>query len=86
MTSDEFLRCLRSGHAVHCIYRAGDLVGMIAIYPHNEVFVLHREECRDEDQRNSRANLRDEMHRFESAEEVLTFVEQAGYPAAGFSP
>ena len=86
LTSDEFLRRLCSDAVVHCSYQAGDLVGTIAVYPFNRVFVLYWEKCRDGDQRNRDAYLRDEMHRFESPEEVLAFVERAGHPSSTFSP
>jgi hypothetical protein len=87
LTSGEFLLLLRTDEtAPYCTYQAGDLFGMIAIYPFNQVFVLHWEEYRDGDRRNRQAYLRDEMHCFESADEVLAFVEQAGYPAEVFSP
>jgi hypothetical protein len=86
LSSDEFLRLLGSGKGAGCIYREGEVGGMIAIYYYNEVFVIHWEEYRDEDRRNKSAYLRDEMHWFDSPEEVLSFVEQAGYPATAFSP
>jgi len=84
MTTDDFLQGLRSGSGVNCIFRAGDLGGMIAVYPFNGVFVLHWEEYRDEEHRNRGDYRRDEMHRFEAAEDVLAFVERSGYPASGF--
>ena len=49
-------------------------------------FVLTWEECRDGDQYNEHAYTRDERHQFETAEQVLAFVSQAGYPASLFSP
>lgn len=86
MTSDEFLRLLRSDRGVYRTYRVGDIVGMIAVYIYNQVFVIHWEEYREGDHRNRAAYLRDEMHDFMSADEVLAFVEQTGHPVAEFKP
>jgi hypothetical protein len=86
MSTVEFLRRLQSGQAVRHIYRVGHVVGMIAVYPFAGVFVLHWEESRAEAERNRGADLRDEMHRFETAGEALAFVERCGYPAAEFGP
>jgi hypothetical protein len=86
MSPDGFLRRLRSGKAVNCVYRAGELAGLISAWPHGGAFVLTWEECRDGDQYNEHAYSRDERHQFETAEQVLAFAEQAGYPASEFSP
>lgn len=86
MSADGFLRRLRSGKSVNCVYRAGALVGLISAWPHSGGYVLTWEECWEGDQYNEQDYTRDERHCFESAEEVLRYVEQAGYPASAFSP
>ncbi|HVK14625.1 MAG TPA: hypothetical protein VM597_38155 [Gemmataceae bacterium] len=86
LSPDGFLRRLRSGEVVNCLYRKGELAGLISGWPHAGAFVLTWEECRDGDQFNENAYTRDERHRFETAEQVLAFVKQAGYPASAFRP
>lgn len=86
MSSDGFLLRLRSGKQVNCNYRAGELTGMISAWPHGGGFILTWEECRDGDQFNEQAYTRDERHQFETAEQVLVYVTQAGCPASAFSP
>lgn len=86
MSSDVFIQRLRSGKAVNCVYRSGTLAGLISAWPHDGGFVVTWEECKDGDQYDEHAHTRDELHRFESAEQVMAFVEQAGYPASTFSP
>jgi hypothetical protein len=78
MSTDGFLLRLRSGKAVNCVYRLNDLVGLISSWLHDGAFVLTWEECRDGDQYNEQAYTRDKRHQFETAEQVLAFVEQAG--------
>ena len=86
MTPDGFLRRLRSGKQVNCVYSAGELTGLISAWPHGAGFVLTWEECRRGDQYDEHAYTRDERHQFEAAEGVLTFVERAGHPASAFGP
>jgi hypothetical protein len=86
MSPDGFLKRLRSGKAVNCIYRVGELQGLISAWPHGGAFVLTWEECREGDQYNESAYTRDERHQFDSAEQLLVFVAEAGYPASAFSP
>lgn len=86
MSSEGFLRRLRTGKVVNCTYRRDELSGLISAWPHGGGFVLTWEECRDGDQYDEHAYTRDERHVFETAEDVLTFVEQAGYPASDFRP
>jgi hypothetical protein len=85
MTPDAFLERLRSGWVVNCTYRKDELAGLISAWPYDGAFVLTWEECRDGDQYNEHTYTRDEIHRFGTAEEVLTFVERSGYPASVFS-
>ena len=61
MTSEGFLRRLRTGKVVNCIYRLGELAGLISAWPHDGGFVLTWEECRDGDQYNEHAYTRDEF-------------------------
>lgn len=86
MSPDGFLQRLRSGKAVNCVYKSGALAGLISAWPYGGGFVLTWEECRDGDQYNEHAYTRDERHQFDTAEQVLAFAEQAGYPASAFSP
>jgi len=51
-----------------------------------QVDVLTWEECHSGDQHNEHVYTRDERKQFDSAEQVLAFVEQAGYPASAFRP
>lgn len=86
MTSEGFLRRLRTGKVVHCTYRRGELAGLISACPHDGGFALTWEECRDGDQYDEHAYTRDERHLFGTADEVLEFVERRGYPASSFGP
>lgn len=86
MSPEGFLRRLRNGKVVNCVYQSGILDGLISAWPHDGGYVLTWEECRSGDQHNEHAYIRDEHRQFESAEQVLAFVEQAGYPASAFSP
>jgi len=86
MTSEGFLRRLHAGKAVNCTYRQGELSGLVAAWPHGDGFVLTWEECQEGDQYNEHAYTRDERHVFNTAEEVLAFVQQAGHPASAFGP
>jgi len=86
MTPEGFLRRLRAGKAVNCPYRRGEMIGMISAWPHGGQFLLSWEECRESDQNDWEAYTRDELHEFETPEEVLAFVEQNSYPASAFSP
>ncbi len=85
MTSNEFVQQLRSGKSVHCVCQAGSLVNVLSVYPYNEMYVLHWEEHHEDDYRNRRAYLRDEMRPFEETNDVLVYVESCGYPASGFA-
>jgi hypothetical protein len=86
MTPEGFLRRLGAGKVVNCVYRRDGLSGLISAWPHGGGFVLTWEECRNGDQYNEHAYTRDERHVFEKAEDVLAFVERAGYPASEFGP
>jgi hypothetical protein len=86
MSPDGFLNRLRSGKSVNCVYRSGDLTGLISAWPHAGVFVLTWEECRDGDHYNEHAYTRDERREFGTADEVLAFVERGGHLASEFSP
>jgi len=86
MSSEGFLRRLRTGKVVNCAYEAGEMAGLISAWPLGGGFVLNWEECRDGDQYNEHVYTRDERHQFGTPEQVLAFVEQAGYPASVFSP
>lgn len=86
MTPEGFRDRLSAGKAVNCVYRAGELAGLISAWGYDGGFVLTWEECRDGDQYDESAYTRDERHRFATAEEVLTFVEDRGYPASRFEP
>jgi hypothetical protein len=69
-----------------CTYKVGELIGLISAWPHGGAFVLTWEECRDGDQYNEHAYTRDQRHTFETAEDLLAFVEANGYPASAFRP
>lgn len=87
MTPEGFLRRLRAGKAVNCVYRRDEEhTGLISAWAYDGRFVLTWEECRDGDQFNEHAYTRDERHEIASAEEVLAFVERSGYPASTFRP
>jgi hypothetical protein len=86
MTAEGFLARLRNGKAVNCTYRLGELSGLLSAWRYDDAFVLTWEECRDGDQENEHLYTRDELHRFALAEEVLAFVEKAGYPPSRFGP
>jgi len=60
MTPDRFVRRLRTGKVVNCIYRMGDLTGLISAWPHENGFILTWEECRDGEQYDESAFTRDE--------------------------
>ena len=81
---DTFLRRLRSGKRVSCIYRVGELTGLIEAWLHDGRFVLTWEECREGEQYNEHAYTRDERQLFATAEDVLAFVERGGHPASEF--
>jgi hypothetical protein len=86
MTSGGFLRWLHSGKTVNCVYSSSGLARLISAWPNNGVFVLTWEECREGEQYNEQNFTRDERHQFDTAEELLAFVEKAGYPPSAFSP
>jgi hypothetical protein len=86
MTPEGFLRRLRAGKSVNCTYRRDGLTGLLSAWAHDGRFVLTWEECREGDQYNEHAYTRDERHLFGTAEELLAFVEQSGYPASAFGP
>ena len=86
MTAEGFLARLKNGKAVNCVYRLGELSGLISSWRYDDAFVLTWEECRDGDQEDEHLYTRDELHRFVLAEEVLAFVETAGYPPSRFGP
>ncbi len=86
MTPIGFLNRLRAGKVVNCTYRRSDLSGHISAWAYGNKFVLTWEECRDGDQYNEQAYIRDERHEFHTVEDVLAFVEQNGHPVSAFSP
>ena len=86
MTSEGFLRRLGAGRAVNCVYRQADLTGLISAWANDGRFVLTWEECRAGDQYNENSHSRDERHLFDTAEDLLAFVEERGYSAFAFSP
>jgi hypothetical protein len=86
MTSDGFLRRLRVGKSVNCVYRRERLTGLIAAWPYEDRFVLTWEECPEGQQYDESTYTRDERHLFGTAEEVLAFAEQRGFPATVFGP
>ena len=86
MSREGFLDRLKSAKAVNCTYQSGEFCGLISVWFHDRAFVLTWEECKAGDQYNEQSYTRDENHRFQTAEEVLAFVEAAGYPASAFTP
>jgi hypothetical protein len=86
MTPEGFLRRLGDGKVVNCLYRTGELAGLISAWAYGGRFVLTWEECPDGDQYNEHGYTRDERYEFDSAEEVLAFVETGGHPASSFHP
>lgn len=86
MTPAGFLSRLNRGRPVNCVYRQGELTGLISAWLYDGRFILTWEECREGDVSNENAYTRDERHEFGSAEDVLAFVERNGYPAAAFEP
>lgn len=85
LTRDGFLRRLAAGKAVNCVYTAGAVTGLISAWPHGGGFVLTWEECPIGQQYDESTYTRDERHTFGTAEEVLRFVEENGYPAGAFT-
>ena len=86
MSPEGFLRRLRSGKAVNCIYRIGDLEGLISACRCESGYVLTWEEGRIGDQYNEPAYTRDERRQFETAEQLLAYAEQAGFAPSAFAP
>ncbi len=86
MTAEGFLARLRDGRVVNCTYHLDEIAGLISAWRYGEGFVLTWEECRDGEQFNEHLYTRDEIHRFALADEVLAFVEEAGYPPSCFGP
>ena len=86
MTPNEFLKRLQSGKAVNCIYRNDDLVGLINAWLYEGTFILTWEECKYGGQNDEETCSRDERRKFQTAEEVLAFVEKSGYGADAFRP
>jgi hypothetical protein len=86
MTTEEFLRRLGAGKVVNCTYQRAELTGLISTWAHKGQFILTWEECQAGRQYDEHAYTRDEQHVFDTAEEVLAFVEQSGIPASEFAP
>ena len=86
MTPEGFLRRLRDGRAVNCVYRSGELEGLISAWRHEGRFILTWEECPAGQEYDESTYTRDERHEFATAEDVLAFVESSGHPPSAFSP
>ena len=86
MTPEGFISRLNAGRPVNCVYRNGELAGLISAWLHDGRFILTWEECRAGNELNENAYTRDERHEFGSAADVLAFVERNGHPAAAFGP
>lgn len=86
MSPDGFLKRLRDGKAVNCNYRRGELIGMVAAWLHAGKYIVSWEECRKEDLHDDAAYLRDDVSSFATPEEVLAFVQAAGFPPEQFHP
>ncbi|MGC4006342.1 MAG: hypothetical protein QM811_25765 [Pirellulales bacterium] len=86
MSPEGFLARLSAGKTVHCVYHTGNLEGLVSAWRLEDRYMLTWEECEKGDQFNENTYTRDERWEFESPEEVLSFIEQAGYPATRFTP
>jgi hypothetical protein len=82
MTLGGFLQRMCNGKGCSCTYRRGELAGLISAWFHDGDFILTWEVCREDDQNNENAYTRDDPRLFESAEELLAFVEQQRFPAS----
>jgi hypothetical protein len=86
LSLEGFLRRLRAGKSVNCVYRRGEAEGLISAWRHGERYVLTWEECPAGEQYDESRYTRDERHEFASGEEALAFIEAKGYPATAFEP
>jgi hypothetical protein len=86
MTSDGLLKRLNSGRPVSCIYRHEEVTGLLSAWRLGNLFVLTWEECPIGQQYDESTYTRDERYQFESAEELLIFVEKSGHAASTFGP
>jgi hypothetical protein len=67
-------------------YRRDDGIdGLVNLWPHDGRIVLTWEECRDGDQFNESNYTRDEVRRFDTIEEAITFLEGSGIPPESFT-
>jgi hypothetical protein len=86
LTREGFLNRLRSGKSAICIYQEDGKSGLINTWLHEQQFILTWEECLDGDQYNENEYTRDERYIFQSAEQLLIFLESTGYTAEQLSP
>jgi hypothetical protein len=86
MTREGFLKRLQAGKSVRSGYHKDEFEGLISAWLHGSLFILTWEECPRGDAFNEHLYTRDERHLFETAEELLAFVEERGYTAADFRP
>jgi hypothetical protein len=86
MTREGILKRLQAGKSVCCVYSKGELEGLISAWLYEGVFILTWEECPRGEVFNEHLYTRDERYQFETAEALLAFVEQGGYPASEFRP
>jgi hypothetical protein len=86
MTSEGFLNRLKSGKPVSCVYRHEGLSGLISAWLNGGLFILTWEECPDGQQYDESTYTRDERRQFETAEDLLAFVEKNGHPSSAFCP
>ena len=61
-------------------------LGLIATWRHENIFVLTWEECADGDQYDEDNYTRDEVHHFQTVDDVLRFLEENALDATQFEP
>lgn len=81
-----FLKRLRAGKSVNCVYRRDDFAGLISAWAYEGRFILTWEECPAGEQYDESSYTRDDRREFATAEDVLAFVENSGYPHSAFQP
>lgn len=86
LSREGFLKRLRAGKSVNCVYRRDEFAGLISAWAYEGRFILTCEECPAGEQYDESCYTRDERHEFATADEVLAFVEDRGYPHSAFQP
>lgn len=59
-------------------------VNAIAVYPYDNTYNIAWQTYSEEDVRNRKAYLRDDLHSFIAPADVIGFLQSIGYPATEF--